>query len=465
MKLIIILLLFPFKYINSFININFGPSINADSKNLNYNIDYKLLNEDKNIISKINGFYGLIGPNINKSTITSLYDLFTGDGIVQGLFFDNGNLTFINHLIKTDKLVYEDKNGKIPQNTLVIFFFMIMNKLNLLPNLMGMANTALLNVENKMYALFERDYPYLLDINFKNKTLNTLNKVKLESISHFSAHSKYDNENKVIESIDYNILQNSISYYAMNSDFKIINSTKVFTKYMPIIHDFVNLSNKIIFVDSPIELDINLNNINSISKMPVMMNKSKNTRVIIINKNDFSKKVINVNNSFYVFHYGDFYENDNFIEIYATFYDSLDFRELNLFGKYRRLVINKENYEYKIDINEELEKYNLDFPLKYENKVILRNIKDNKINGFIITQGLKIKKKIFFENKYLCGEPSIINISDNNLIKYYLISLYYDNNNYGYFMLIDLKTYKKIEIPLNKELNIGFHSIFVKKII
>lgn len=175
----------------------------------------------------------------------------------------------------------------------------------------------------------------------------------------------------------------------MNSDFKIINSTKVSTKYIPIIHDFVNLPNKIIFVDSPIELDINLNNINSISKMPVMMNKSKNTRVIIINKNDFSEKVINVNNSFYVFHYGDFYENDSFIEIYAPFYDSLDFRELNLFGKYRRLIINKDNYEYKIDINEELENYNLDFPLKYEDKVILRNIKDNKINGFIITQGLK----------------------------------------------------------------------------
>lgn len=459
MKLILFLFLFIFfKDINSFIHIHFGPSIKADSKNLNSNIDYKLSISDKNIISKINGFYGLIGPNINKTSIKTLYDLFTGDGIVQGLFFDNGNLTFINHLIKTDKLVYEDKNGKVPQNILLIFFFMIMNKLNLLPNLMGMANTALLNVENKMYALFERDYPYLLDINFKNKTLNTLNKVKLESISHFSAHSKYDNENKVIESIDYNVLQNSISYYAMNSDFKIINSTKVFTKYIPIIHDFVNLPNKVIFIDSPIELDIT-----SISKMPVRMNESKDTRIIIINKNDFSKKVINVNNSFYVFHYGDFYENENFIEIYAPLYDSLDFGELNLFGKYRRLVINKENYECKIDINEELENYNLDFPLKYENKVILRNIKDNKINGFIITQGLKIKKKIFFENKYLCGEPSIINISNGNMIKYYLISLYYDNNNYGYFMLIDLKTYKKIEIPLNKELNIGFHSIFVNK--
>jgi hypothetical protein len=47
-----------------------------------------------------------------------------------------------------------------------------------------------------------------------------------------------------------------------------------------------------------------------------------------------------------------------------------------------QLVINKENYEYKIDINEELEKYNLDFPLKYENNVILRNIENNMLSIF-----------------------------------------------------------------------------------
>jgi carotenoid cleavage dioxygenase-like enzyme len=199
--------------------------------------------------------------------------------------------------------------------------------------------------------------------------------------------------------------------------------------------------------------------------MPVKMNESKNTTIIIVNKNDFSKKTISINNSFYVFHYGDFFENDNTIEIYAPFYESLDFRELNLFGKYRKLVINKKTFDYQIITNSELENYNLDFPLKYENNVILRNIKNNTINGFIITKGLTIKKKIFFKDKYLCGEPSIIETYENNIKKYFLITFAYDDNNNGYFILIDLKTYKSIEIPLNKELNIGFHSIFIKKII
>jgi hypothetical protein len=457
MNLIIILLLFPFQYINSYIPIHFGPSIKIQNKELNYKINYNFSDEESEIINKINGFYGLIGPDVNKSNVKTLYDLFTGDGVIQGLFIDNRNLTFINHFIKTDKLIYEDKHGKIPQNIFTLIFFMIMNKFNLLPNLMGMANTALLKVEDNIYALFERDIPYLIDVNFKEKKVNTVNKVNLDSISHFSAHSKYNSKDKVIETIDYNIFKRILDYYIMNNDFEIINSTSIYTKYMPIIHDFVNLPKSMIFVESPIESNIGFLKKNI--KMSVFMNKLKNTKVHIINKSNFSKKSITLKNSFYIFHYANFEESDDEIIIYAPLYESLDFNELNLVGNYRRIVIDKKTLDVKIDINQELEKYNLDFPLKYDNNIILRNIENNAINGFIICNGLEIKKKIFFEDKYLCGEPSIIEIDK----KYFLVSFSYDNNNAGFFIIIDLNSYRIIEIPLNNEINIGFHSIFIKK--
>ena len=460
MNLIIILLLFPFQYINSYIPIHFGPSTKISNRDLNCKINYNLSEEDGKIINKINGFYGLIGPDINKSNIKTLYDLFTGDGVIQGLFIDNGNLTYINHFIKTDKLVYEDEHGKIPQNIFTLIFFMIMNKLNLLPNLMGMANTALLNVEDNIYALFERDIPYLIDVNFKEKKVKTVKKVNLDSIVHFSAHSKYNNENKIIESIDYNILKRKLDYYTMNNNFEIINSTSVYTKYMPIIHDFVNLPQSIIFIESPLEINVGFLKKNM--KMSVFMNKSKSTQLHIIDKNTFSKKSITLQNSFYIFHYANFEENDDNIIIYAPLYESLDFNELNLVGKYRKIIIDKKTFDVKIHINEELEKYNLDFPLKYENNVILRNIENNAINGFIICNGLIIKKKIFFEDKHLCGEPSIVMIEEDNIKKYFLVSFAYDNNNAGFLIIIDLNSYRIIEIPLNNEINIGFHSIFIK---
>ena len=97
------------------------------------------------------------------SDIDSLYQLFTSDGIIQGVFFNNGDLTFVKHLIKTEKILYEEKNGIIPtKNFLLTIFLLLLNKIKLFPNVMGMANTAILNVNNNNYALFERDLPYLL---------------------------------------------------------------------------------------------------------------------------------------------------------------------------------------------------------------------------------------------------------------------------------------------------------------
>ena len=101
------------------------------------NINIALLSlKDKTIVEKINGFYGLIGPNVNmNNNIDNLYELFTGDGIIQGVFFDKGKLTFIKHLIKTEKVLYEEKNGKIPTNYIFTMILLLLNKIKLLLSL------------------------------------------------------------------------------------------------------------------------------------------------------------------------------------------------------------------------------------------------------------------------------------------------------------------------------------------
>ena len=58
-------------------------------------------------MKNINGFYGLLGPRIGYEKAGSLYELFLSDGIIQGVFFQNGNLTFIKHLIRTEKVKFE----------------------------------------------------------------------------------------------------------------------------------------------------------------------------------------------------------------------------------------------------------------------------------------------------------------------------------------------------------------------
>jgi hypothetical protein len=63
---------------NGFLNLfNFGIKT---TPNVYENLTIKLNNKQSNIIKEINGFYGLIGPNIYMdNNVDSLKDLFMGD--------------------------------------------------------------------------------------------------------------------------------------------------------------------------------------------------------------------------------------------------------------------------------------------------------------------------------------------------------------------------------------------------
>jgi len=451
----------------SFVNIfksGLGGRINNNIiEKINLNISPK----HKQIINQINGFYGLIGPNIYmENTVDSLYDLFMGDGVVQGIFFENGNLTYVRHIIKTEKILYEEKYGKIPNNNnFLMFIFIFLNKLSLFPNVLGMANTAILNVKNVIdnkvsnnYALFERDYPYLLDIDFKNKDIKTIKKINIDSLSHFSGHSKIDN-NGNIETIDYNIFNNNVNYLLLDKNFKLIDNYIFKFKNLPIIHDFYSNDDFVVLIDSPLLLDFTQDIQN---KMPVYLNNKKNTFIYIYDKINKNYETYCLKNGFYTFHYAYVKNNKNTIEIYISQYDELNFTNVNINGKYRMIEINKNTKEVMIHKNTELECYNLDFPICFNDKVILRHIENRKINGFIITKGLKVIKKILFDNKNICGEHNILYIKKNPYLIFFNVE--HDKNNKSnknLLTLVNLNNYEVVDIEVQNKLTLGFHSIFL----
>jgi len=442
-----------------FWNIPFGPKLNIASMEFNKKIKYSLTNGEQETINKINGFFGMIGPNVNISTTDNLYDLFIGDGVVQGIFLDRGELISIKHFIRTEKLVYEENNGKIPQNKIIGLIFFVLNKFGVLPNLLGVANTALLNIRNETYALYERDQPYSIDVDFDHKHIKTIRKISSISPIFFSAHSKYTSINpshSKVETIDYNILENGVSYYEMNTKFDILRKKKIKMNYLPVVHDFWSSHDKIIITDSPLSVD--LTKIFNQS-MPVMLNARKNTVIHILDKQRDVVESYPTNSSFYLFHYGDVIENPDTIEIYASIYDYLDFSQLNIKGNYRKIVIHKTNRSVSIENDPIFENLDLDFPIRYENRIVFRNIENQIINGFVVCEKMKLVKKIFFKNRFICGEHAITMIEKTP----FLLAFAYDTNNYdGYFIVINMHTYKVIEIPLNHTLNIGFHSIFLR---
>ena len=168
--------------------------------------------EEQNILTNINGFFGVIGPDIRHENITSLFDLFMCNGNIQGIFLQNGNITFIKHYIQTEKLLFENKYGEIPNNMLIQTLCFFLHKLKLAPDLLNVANTAFMKIDNQLFALFERDTPYLLDLNFQKKTIETIKKINILGIQHFSAHSKVvtRQKSKQIETIDYDVFKNNV---------------------------------------------------------------------------------------------------------------------------------------------------------------------------------------------------------------------------------------------------------------
>ena len=448
-------------------NFKFGFGLGLKVNNINENLNLDLTIKQKNVINQLNGFYGLIGPNINmENSVDSLYDLFIGDGVIQGVFFDNGNLTYVKHLIKTEKVLYEEKFGVLPKNNnLLTIFFLMLNKMKLFPNVMGMANTAILNVKNdniynsNNYALFERDYPYLLDIDFKNKDVKTIKKININSLSHFSGHSKVNNKCN-IETIDYQIVNNNVNYILLDEKFKKLFEFQFKFKYLPVIHDFFSNDDLLILIDSPLLIDFTKDIQN---KMPVFLDTNKKTYIYVYDKKNNKYESYACDHGFYTFHYANVKNKKNTIEIYISMYDELNFTNVNIKGKYRMIEINKDTKQISIHKNNEIEKFNLDFPICFNDKVILRNFETRRINGFIITKKLTIHKKLFFENKNICGEHNVIYI---NKIPYLIFFNVEENKikktSKNLLTLVNLNNYELIDIEIQNKLNLGFHSIFLQ---
>ena len=445
------LLMINLTSINSFIKLFFGKKFKISEKEISNNINYKVSLKNQQILKKISGFYGLIGPDASKEMSNDIFQLFNQNGVIQGVFINNGSIKYIRYYIKTDKLKYEEENGKIPINFFTIILFEFFKNINLLPNFFGLANTALLRIKNKLFALNERDTPYELNIDFVNKTIATERKIKIQFLKNFLAHSKNDKD--IIETVDYSSTLPIVSYYKMNNDFSRIKKINVKTKYISMIHDFISLNNTLIIADVPMTLNLNLHD-NPYS--PLKFNFCKKSQFILINKTTGEKKYYTSNNPFFVFHYGSSFETENEIITHACIYDDFNFiNPKNNTARFRKIVFDKNSSKLRIEKNKILEKYNVEFPIIKNDITILMNIENMKVSSLLVVKDFKLKKVIKL-GKTLYGEPSIIDIKG---ILYIICFTYDDNNNYITIINVDNGYNFSIDIPY--QMTLGFHSVFI----
>uniref|UniRef100_A0A6C0ASX3 Uncharacterized protein n=1 Tax=viral metagenome TaxID=1070528 RepID=A0A6C0ASX3_9ZZZZ len=403
-----------------------------------------IFHRPNHVLQKINGFFGLIGPNINVTRKTTLFDLFTADGIVQGVFFDKGKIYPVKHVIETDKVLYEREHGQVGKGFWTVLLYMLMHHLKWMPNMMGTANTALLSIKTRALALFERDVPYELAIDFEKKEVRTVGKVNTITGNRFSGHSKYDATNDIVHTIDYNILTKTVTYYKMNSNLDILCKFSKTMNYLPIIHDFLVLdSGDILVIDSPLKLWMR--------PIPILFRKDLPTYIHIMgpNENTYVSET-----GFYCFHYAGYKETATTIEIYAPLYENLDFNSLDIQGKYRGIIIYKNSGTVYIKRNPSVEPMNLDFPISYGDSVILRRIIDRRIGGYVVCRGLDIERVIDLpQDISVYGEHVITKVDG----KAYLMALCKN----GFLLVLGLENNDMVYTKLfDGDITLGFHSIF-----
>jgi len=424
----------------------------------------------KSSFRELNGFYGLIGPDIQINNVETLYDLFTGDGKIQGVFFQpNDSPTFVTHLVRTDKLLYESIHGRFSKHIWMTPLYVFLNKVGVLPNVLGLANTALLPIGQRLFALFERDFPYELKIDIENNQIQTVKKVCLPGLSHFSGHSKY--MNGTIHTIDYDVVWNRLHYVQLDSSFREREKHTIHTHYMPLIHDFAILSDgKVLIIDAPFGWNMNpfflqsghildfLNKGIFPKDIPVVFYKTRPTYINLYDPLEKKvKQIVCKMPPFYWFHvaYTE-YQGDS-LNIYAPLYDNVDFSSLNLDGKYRQITIHPSG-QVVIKKNPLLESLNLDFPIRVGNYVVLREVENRAIHGFVVCKGLQIIRRIRLPvGRAFCGEPSVVHIGGQP----HLLGFSYDENQKGYVSLMSIWSDTYDEIPLGQTVSIGFHSVFI----
>jgi hypothetical protein len=402
-------------------------------------------NNQTNVISQINGFYGLIGPSIETHKIRSLFHLFTGHGVVQGVFFQGGNMTFIKSHIETDIYKFERKYFSIEKHPIIIFIGLLLHPFRMFPSIIGVANTSLMQIYDKLYVFFERDKPYLLNFNYNDCSIDTIEKIKGQYPERFSGHTKF--VNGTIETLDYSVLLKKVYFYFLTPNMTVISKVTVDVPTIPLIHDFYSTEKYIYFILSPLQI------------RGFHKNERNGDKTILyrIDKKTLRWQTFTFSDNFFVFHIAKIVEKGvNQIAIYASIYNEVDFFTTNfhllLDGQYSKINVD---YYHLTDSIMGIYGHNLDFPISYGKGVILRNIEKQKINGFIlVNEKLNILKKYIFDEYQFCGEPQIVNADGND----YLISFVV-----GGLVLIHLETREVIHVPIPCELFMGFHSIFLLK--
>lgn len=456
-----------------------------------------VIKHENKVFKKLNNtFFAQIGSN-PKHVMNEDYHWFDGDGMIHSIFIHENEITYHNQWVRTKRLQTEDKwNRKIYlyfgelkgwNGILQIIKYSILETLGFVSKARGTANTAMMKWDNRIFALNEGDMPYELNIDHKNCSISTIQRIHFPGIYSLTAHPIVDKKRDLLYMYGYNnydFSKGQFIFNVFNKQFQLKIQRNISLINNGMIHDVAYSGDYMIIPDMPLKYNPMLM---FKQKLPLFFDKKNGkTRFGIFNvKTQEEPKWVYFDNNFFIFHFSRAYKRGNKIYVFACVMDELyleDFVELDnsdnkdhiLRGNIRlkEIQIDMKKNETKIIENQYLEQlhvgfpYNMDFPIlsKKNKKEIYCTIFDASsgyIRGYVKSSScwfkyMKPKVFLFPNGTYGNSEPQIVLIEN----KEYLLT-FVNSEHQSFCALIDVEDQimEKIEIPTR--IPPGFHSIFI----
>lgn len=289
-------------------------------------LDIDNLKVSGTIPPEIKGMYVRNGPNPMFQPSAYNYPL-EGDGMLHGIYFDQGKASYKNRWIQTSGLAYERFEGK---------------ELSEL-KFKNYANTNIVNHNGKLLALYEIGLPYEMTQDLE--TVGEYNfQGKLEQS--MTAHPKIDPVTKELHFYRYSFFNKPyLHYYVADQQGKIIRDSAIDVERPVLIHDMAITENYAIFFDCPLIFNLEEAKKNN---TPFVWQPELGTNIILVNRHDANQKPIYLKTeAFWVWHFMNAYEANNQLMI-----DFVQYPDIRLESNIEAIIANQSNLQrMTIDLN------------------------------------------------------------------------------------------------------------------
>lgn len=261
------------------------------------------------IPSDLRGDFFRNGPGLFERGGQRYHHWFDGDGMVHAWRFTDQGVSHQARFVRTKKFIAEQQAGEF---LVPAFGTAIKPKIPLRSSdTMNTANTNVIKMDGRLYALWEGGSAHTLDAqSLATQELVTWSP-ELAGMP-FSAHPKVEADGTMW---NFGTMMGKLILYKISPQGKLLQQHVMNAPSSAMVHDFVTSQHHLIFMFSPISL--NMEAVRSGQSMVDSMEwkGQESTKVLVIEKADFSRSTLMELPAMMLFHFGNAWEEDQTIHL------------------------------------------------------------------------------------------------------------------------------------------------------